>query len=93
MAQAIRLWTILHSVTMDERYCESATKASSYLMSMQCMDSDQMTLGGFYLIEFDMKLVKYKLRRLYSWATMFAIHALSLIRESHLRKIENTELW
>jgi len=93
VAQAVRLWSILYSETGDKRYYDSIKKGSRYLLSMQHMDSESSMLGGFYLVEFDLKLIRYKLKRLYSWATMFAIHALNFADEVPSRKIQKSELW
>lgn len=93
VAQAVRLWSILYSETRDKRYYESVKKASRYLLSMQHMKSELGMLGGFYLVEFDLRLIRYRLKRLYSWATLFAIHALNLADDISSSKIQESELW
>jgi len=93
VAQAIRLWSILYHETGDQCYYDSIKKSSRYLLSMQHVDSDLDRLGGFYLVEFDLKLIRYRIKRLYSWSTMFAIHALNLADDVLSRKIQESELW
>lgn len=94
VAQAVRLWSIFYSRTGDERYFDSIKKASKYLLSMQHdAKSESTMLAGFYLVEFNLRLIKYRLKRLYSWATLFAIHALDLADSILSRKIQESELW
>lgn len=93
IAQAVRLWTVLYSDAEDEQYYEPIKKASKYLLSMQHVNSKFGMLGGFYLVQFDLKLIRYRLRRLYSWATIFTIHALNLAEDVSNRKIQESELW
>lgn len=57
------------------------------------MNSELGMLGGFYLVEFDLKFIRYKLKRLYSWATLFAVHALNLADDISSRRIQESELW
>lgn len=93
VAQAVRLWKILYSETGDQRYFDSIKKGSRYLLSMQRMNSESDMLRGFYLVEFDLKFFRYKLKRLYSWSTIFAIHSLALVNETSKSKILASELW
>jgi hypothetical protein len=60
---------------------------------MQNKENNSSRYGGFYLAEVDLKLARHKLKRLYSWATMFAIHAMTLANDASERKIEGSQLW
>jgi uncharacterized protein YyaL (SSP411 family) len=93
VAQAIRIWSVLYSGTGDMCYYESIKKALRYLLSMQCTKLSSDMLGGFYLVEFDFKLIKYRIKSLYSWPTMFAIHALNLANDTLNREVQGSELW
>jgi hypothetical protein len=93
VAQAIRLWSVLCSETKTPKYHRALKKALKYLITMQSLEHEPNLRGGFYQAEFDLKLVKHKLKRLYSWTTMFAIHAMNLSNDVLRRKIEGTELW
>ena len=93
VAQAIRLWSVLYSGTGDVHYYNSTKKALKYLLSMQCTELSSDMLGGFYLVEFDFKFIKYRIKSLYSWPTMFAVHALNLANDILSRKVQESELW
>ena len=93
VAQAVRLWSILYSETGNKRYYDSIKKGSRYLLSMQHMNSGSGMLGGFYLVEFDFRLFKYKIKRLYSWSTIFAIHSLILADEISNSETLESRLW
>ncbi|MCW4024183.1 MAG: hypothetical protein NWF01_04015 [Candidatus Bathyarchaeota archaeon] len=93
VAQSIRIWCVLYSETGDQKYLDAINKSLFYLLKMQHITSDSAQSGGFHLAELDFKLAKHKLARLYSWATMFAIHALNLSSEVLERKISGAELW
>jgi rhamnogalacturonyl hydrolase YesR len=93
VAQSIRIWCVLYSETDDKKYLNAINKSLSYLLKMQHITKDLAQSGGFHLAELDFKLTKHKLDRLYSWATMFAVHALNLSSEVLERKISGTELW
>ena len=93
VAQAIRIWCVLYSETQDSKYFDAIDKSNRYLSKMQNNSPDVATSGGFYLAELDLKLAKHKLSRLYSWATIFAIHALELTRDLSNRKVTGDELW
>lgn len=93
VAQAIRIWCVLYSETQNSKYLAAIDKSLSYLLKTQNRSPDSVASGGFYLAELDFKLAKHKLGRLYSWATMFAIHALDLVSDLPSRKISGTELW
>jgi hypothetical protein len=60
---------------------------------MQYAESDSHPVGGFYLSEFTWKSIKYKIKRLYSWPTIFAIHAFHLVDAMRNRAIRGRELW
>jgi len=93
ISQTIRLWSIMYSETGDKYYYDSIKKALKYLLSLQLILSNSEISGGFYLIEFKTKFIKYRIKRLYSWPTIFAIHALSLANDIQNRKVQRTELW
>ena len=85
VAQAVRIFLTMHALNRRDELVEAARKAAGFLVSMQVTGGDRRTAGGF----FEEGIPRYALaarqgRRVTSWATMFAIHALSLLenRES-----------
>lgn len=93
VAQAIRIWCVLYSETEDMKYKDAIERSLKYLLTMQNTESNIDSSGGFYLAELDLKLAKYHVKRLYSWATQFSIHALNLIDSLPDRKISGIDLW
>jgi hypothetical protein len=85
VAQAVRIWSVLFSETGDSKYTNAVDKSLDYLLKMQ--------KGGFYLAELDLKISKHKFGRLYSWATIFAMHALQLADDLRQMKISGSQLW
>ncbi len=93
VAQSIRIWCVLYSKTGEEKYKMAIEKSLRYLIKMENGDLDNLQQGGFYLAELDFNIFKPKVKRLYSWATMFAIHALNLVNDLKSRHINEIELW
>jgi len=93
VAQAIRLWSILYRKTGKKIYNAALRKAMGYLMSTQHICPGEESSGGFYLVEFDLKFIKYRIKRLYSWPTIFTIHALNLIEDMTSKQISEIDLW
>jgi hypothetical protein len=84
---------VLYSQTDASKYRTAIEKAIKYLNRMQSGENEVDALGGYYLAELDLKVGKYTLKRLYSWVTMFAIHALNLTSDLSNRKVTGDELW
>jgi len=79
IAQFARILYITDAV--DERKDHQITYKDvlKTLAKMQYVKTESPDkLGGFYLFEKDFKLFKFKISRLYSWPTMFAISTLTL---------------
>ncbi|MCL4435412.1 MAG: hypothetical protein M1503_06035 [Thaumarchaeota archaeon] len=87
IAQAVRLWCINYKLTRNEQYRKSINKAVNYLLTMQDPS------GGFHLTRIEIGPLRYKLPRLYSWSTIFAIHAFNLIDDLEKDKINTSHLW
>lgn len=85
--------SVLCSETKTPKYYRALKKALKYLIRMQSLEHEPNLQGAFYKAEFDLKLVKHKLKRLYSWTTMFAIQAVIISNDVFRRKIEGRELW
>lgn len=81
LAQALRILTILKGSNRNSSpYNGNTRQIMENLLLMQCTDSrDYHALGGFYLTEYDAKLMRIRLPRVYSWPTMFALHAVTLL--------------
>jgi uncharacterized protein YyaL (SSP411 family) len=78
-AQAIRLLSLCNMLRPRETLEEAARKALVSLLSMQSSGEDPRERGGFF--EGDVRRYRFvprKSRRMFSWAAMFAIHALNL---------------
>ncbi len=89
LAQALRILTLFEDSDLSD---ESASTILRDLLSMQCTGSrDRHALGGFYLTEYNARLMKIKLPRVYSWPTMFAIHSFILRDDESSRNPLN--LW
>ncbi len=87
VAQAIRLWCISYKLTCNEQYRKSINKSKNYLLNMQ--DSS----GGFHLTRVEIGPLSYRLPRLYSWSTIFAIHAFNLMDDLENNEINISHLW
>lgn len=93
VAQAVRIWSVLYSETGSSTYGYAMEKALRYLTRMQSTKQGIDTSGGFYLADLDFKVAKYRLKRLYSWPTIFAVHAKNLQHDMAFKKVLGTELW
>jgi len=93
LAQAIRVLSVFKdSERANLCYDKSALAILKHLLAMQCTSSgDQHALGGFYLTEYNARLMKIKLPRVYSWPTMFALQAFTFLDDEAIR--EPLDLW
>lgn len=93
LAQAIRILSFFKNRDGENLHCDDITSTMlKHLLTMQCSSTrDSHALGGFYLTEYNAKLVKIKLPRVYSWPTMFAIHAFILLDDEKI--LGPLELW
>jgi hypothetical protein len=92
LAQTVRILEILQDLKGDKNLAGTITKIKKKLLKMQCINTkDPNALGGFYLSEIDLKMIKYKLPRLYSWPTMFAVHAFLLAEDNQVSR--PIDLW
>jgi uncharacterized protein YyaL (SSP411 family) len=93
LAQAIRILGVLANLKSNKLHCARTHIMAMLenLLKMQCTRTgDPDALGGFYLMETGSNLLKMKLPRLYSWSTMFSVHALLL---SSNEKTSGFQLW
>jgi len=81
ISQFVRICLLMHSIHGKESTTEAAKKAARFLLSMQSTDSDVRMNGGLHE-----DIAKYgplmrKSQRISSWATMFGIHAASMLEK------------
>ena len=75
-AQAIRIWLIAYKLTKDQRFLDGANRSLSYILSMQCDTADNRARGGFYEGYRIFDPLRFRINRINTWATIFAIQAL-----------------
>ncbi len=79
-AQASRVFLMMYLLNRNGRLMDAALRAARFLSAMQTSDYDRRIDGGF--LEEEMAwyaLAGRRGRRVTSWATMFAVHALDLL--------------
>lgn len=92
VAQFARIIYLLDALDKNEAYQDIYADVVHALLKMQCTETKDLdSTGGFYLFEKDFKLFRFKLPRLYSWPTMFAISALTL--PYYVKKRTLLDLW
>jgi len=87
LAQVMRILSVFEDSEGNNLDCDDNTLTIlKHLLAMQCVSTrDQHALGGFYLAEYNAKLMKIKLPRVYSWPTMFALHVFMLLDDEKIR--------
>jgi uncharacterized protein YyaL (SSP411 family) len=79
IAQAARIFLLMHMLNGNKNLIEAAKKASNFLLTMQCSEQDSRINGGFYE---DIRKYGFMMRRsshITSWATMFSMQASSMM--------------
>lgn len=82
-AQASRLFLMMWLLNADARFVDAARRTAGFLTQMQVSSEDPRIDGGF--LEEEMAwhaLAGRRDRRITSWATLFAVHALALLEGS-----------
>lgn len=84
VAQAIRIWAALYSLTTDTSLLKSAHKAADFLLKAQFKKEIPNFNGGF----FQQMNSRLKLPMMRTWSCIFSIHALSILkRQSNFDQI------
>jgi len=76
VAQAIRIWAALYSLTADESFLDSACKATDFLLKAQFKKENPNFNGGFY--QQMNSLLKLPIMR--TWSCIFSIQALLILK-------------
>lgn len=90
LAQTIRILSVLADLKSDKLHYSIITMLENLLKMQYTRTGDPDALGGFYLMETGSSLLKIRLPRLYSWPTMFSVHALLLLGDG---KTSGFRLW
>ncbi len=88
IAQTIRILLLMQMLNSRKNLIEAAERASKFLSTMQGSEKDQRIEGSFYE---DVRRYGFMMRKsshVTSWATMFAIQALSMLMRTDKTKPE-----
>jgi uncharacterized protein YyaL (SSP411 family) len=80
-SQAIRIWIMLYYLTGDDKFFQAAQKSAKFIIEMQCKENKDLNgYGGFF--HACKVVLKHKIVDpwISSWSTMFAIHALNILK-------------
>jgi len=80
-AQASRIWTLLYSISNEEKFLKPAKKAIDFIIKNQVLDTnDQNMFGGFYYQLCDKQGKNELSGGMYTWCTQFGLSALMLYK-------------